>query len=270
MSNSPCRPTRNIATSLYLALMAAGGCGSEEAPRVSLPVKVDASQARQATTSDLGYTVRLTRARAALEDLQFTTGGEAHLALLDRVQRWFIPRAEAHPGHGAGGEVVGELRGQFLVDWLSDDAAMGIAVLVASHYRGANFGFRNASAGELPPGDPLAGHTFHLEGTASKDGRTVSFTALLDVDVTASLIGAPFDHQVSEGSSDVLGLRLLPADPTDGRDTLWNQVDFLALADAASATTVHIAAPQEAHNRLVRALRTHDHYDITHEGGHRE
>jgi hypothetical protein len=185
------------------------------------------------------------------------------------MQRWLIPMAHAHPGHGGGGEVVGELRGQFLVDWLSNDAAMGTAVLLASHYRGANFGFRNASAGELPSGDMLAGHTFHLEGTASKAGRTISFTALLDVDQTATLIGAPFDHEVAEGSNDVLGLRLLPTDPTDGQDTLWNQVDFFALEGAASGA-VHIGAPQEAHNVLVRAFRAHDHYDITHHRGDRE
>jgi hypothetical protein len=272
MSRSPHvspRPARWPAAEVCLAAVVLGGCGSQEAPRLLLPVTIDASQAAAAVTSDLGYSVTLTRARAALEDLQFTTGGETHLALLERVERWLLPVAQAHPGHGAGGEVVGELRGWFLVDWLRNDAAMGTATLVASRYRGANFGFRTATASELPASDPLIGHTFHLEGTASRDGRTIGFTALLDVDETAVLIGAPFDHQIAEGSTEALGLRLLPTDPTDARDTLWNQVDFFALAGAASAT-VQIAAPQEAHNVLVRAFRAHDHYDITPHQGNRQ
>lgn len=250
-----------------LTLVALAACASEEAPRVLLPVAIDAGEAAAPVTSDLGYTVTLTRARAAIEDLQFTTGGETHLTLLDRLHRWLVPIALAHPGHGSGGEVVGELRGLFVVDWLRDRAALGTAELVVSRYRGANFGFRKATTGELPAGDPLVGHTFHLEGTASKDGRTISFTALLDVDDSATLIGAPFDLQVDQASADVLGLRLLPRDPTAPQDTLWNQVDFFALAGAAASTA--IVSPQEAHNLLVRALRAHDHYDVTNHRGER-
>jgi hypothetical protein len=250
------------ALGLPLLLALAGGCSSQEAPRVSLPVAADASGTSLPTTTDLGYRVSLTRARAALRDLQFTVGGESHVALLERVQRWIVPAAQAHPGHAGGGEVVGELPGKLLVDWMSDGSAMGAAVMLAGTYQGANFGFRLAEAAELPPGDPLAGHTFAFEGTASKDGRSLPFSALVDVDPSATLIGAPFDHQVVAGRPETLGLRLLPGDPTDAGDTIWNQIDFQALP-GADAGAARIAAPHEAHNFLVRALRTHDHYDIT-------
>jgi hypothetical protein len=248
-----------MATLLALAT----ACSSEEAPRVSLPVAADASATNQPTATNLGYLVTLTRARAALRDLQFTVGGETHQALLQRVQRWILPVAHAHPGHAGGGEVVGELPGKLLVDWMSDGSAMGAAVMLAGKYQGANFGFRVAEAGELPAGDPLIGHTFVFEGAASKDGRSVPFTALVDVDPTATLIGAPFDHQVVAGQAETLGLRLLPRNPTDPDDTIWNQIDFFALP-GAEVGRARIAAPGEAHNFLVRALRTHDHYDVTH------
>jgi len=225
---------RSPVKNLVLALALATGCASEEAPRVSLPVAIDASAASRPARTDLGYTVTLTRARAALRDLQFTVGGEAHTALLDRLGRWLLPAAQAHPGHPAGGEVVGELPGPLLVDWLKSGAAMGTAVMVAARYQGANFGFRLAGGAELPAGDPLIGHTFAFEGTASKDGRKLPFSAVVDVDPAAFLIGAPFDHEVKAGSAETLMLRLLPSDPTDGADTIWNQIDFFTLPGADS------------------------------------
>ena len=75
------RPARAL-TLCLVAAAAACDDGSAEAPRLAHPMVVDASQAVAAVTSDLGYTVTITRARAALRDLEFTTGGEAHLAWL--------------------------------------------------------------------------------------------------------------------------------------------------------------------------------------------
>jgi hypothetical protein len=249
---------------LWLVPLLSTACSTEEAPRASMPVAIDASSASRPALTDLGYTVALSRARAALRDLQFTVGGETHTALLDRIGRWILPLAHAHPGHSAGGEVVGELPGPLLVDWLEDGAAMGTAVLIATRYQGANFGFRAATAAELPAGDPLVGHTFAFEGTASRDGRTVAFTALVDVDSEAVLVGAPFDDELAAGATGTLKLRLLPGDAADGAATIWNQIDFHALPGAAAGAAT-IRTPEEAHNRLVRALRIHDHYDVTHD-----
>jgi hypothetical protein len=251
-----------VVLGLVTVLALGAGCSSEEAPRITLPVAADASATSQPASTDLGYRVVLTRARAALHDLQFTVGGETHLAILQRLQRWIVPLAHAHPGHAGGGEVLGELPGKLLVDWMSDGAVMGSAVMLAAKYQGANFGFRRAEPGELPPGDSLAGHTFAFEGTASRGGRTLPFTALVDIDPTATVIGAPFDHEVVATRRETLGLRLLPGDPTGGGDTIWNQIDFHALPGADADIAV-IAAPHEAHNFLARALRSHDHYEVT-------
>jgi hypothetical protein len=177
-----------------------------------------------------------------------------------------VPVARAHPGHAGGGEVLGELPGRLLVEWLAPGAAMGVAVMLAGRYDGANFGFRAARAEELPAGDLLAEHTFALEGTASRDGRSVRFTALLDLDPTATVVGAPFQHEVVPGRTPRLGLRLLPAAPhADSTDasTIWNQIDFFSLP-GAQAGAASITAPDPAHNLLVRSLRSHAHYDVTH------
>ena len=88
-----------------------------EAPRVELPVVVDASQVVPVTT-DLGYEVELSSARIVMDDLLFTVAGEVHAASLWRpVSEFVVPTAYAHPGHYQGGEVSGELLGTFVVDW---------------------------------------------------------------------------------------------------------------------------------------------------------
>jgi hypothetical protein len=214
--------------------------------------------------SDLGYRVTLTRARAALRDLQFTTGGAAHAG---RWRRSFLALAPvrpayAHPGHAAGGEITGELPGPLLADWTATPpgAPLGTATLVAGRYTGANFRFRRATAAELAAGDPLVGHTFELAGSVVRDGRTVAFIALVDLDEDARLVGAPFAADIGPAAGPTLGLRFLPTDPTAPANTLWNGIDFFALA--GDAVELRIEPGQEAHNRLRRALQVHDHYDV--------
>jgi hypothetical protein len=246
--------------SLVVALITtAAGCESQEAPRVRLPVVVDASGVA-ATATDLGYTVILSRARTALRDLQFTTGGETHASLFRRIGAWLLPSAHAHPGHSAGGEVTGELAGPLVVDWLVEGGVVGQANLIVGRYEGLNFTFRRATATDVPAVDPLLGHTIHVEGTAAKDGRTVAFSAAVDLDEGTQLVGAPFEQQIEEGKTATLGLRLLTIDPADAKNTLWNGIDFFALA--AAGETVAIGPGEASHNQLRRVFQVHDHYDM--------
>lgn len=244
---------------LLVTLLAAATCDSQEAPRITVPVVVDTTAIAPALT-DLGYTVTLTRARMALRDLQFTTGGETHTSLLERAARWALPSAHAHPGHSAGGEITGELTGPLIVDWLNEGAPLGQASLIVGRYQGVNFTFRRAGATEVSADDPLAGHTHHAEGTASKEGRTITFSAVIDIDDGTRLVGARFAHEVKAGDVTMLGLRLSPVDPTDTNDTLWNGIDFFALA--GTQPVVAIRPGEGSHNQLRRAFQVHDHYDI--------
>lgn len=243
-------------------------CGSpEEAARVQLPVAVDASGIQKVTT-DSGYEVTLTSARLMVEDFEFTIAGEAHSSLWQRLSEFVLPTAYAHPGHYSGGDVTGELSGRYLIDWFGASATLGEATLLVGDYESANFSFARGTADDgLASNDPLLGHTAVLEGTASKGGQTVRFSVVIDAPEDRELIGAPFDFEVSEGSTAQLGFRLLPLDPYEN-DSLFDGVDFAAL-DADGDGTLSIGPSEkndssilDAYNQLRRTFLTHDHFDI--------
>lgn len=221
---------------LVIALFA--GCSSEEAPRLAVPLVVDASGLAPVTT-DRGDLVTVTRMRAALRDFRFTTGGQAH------AWRWLLPRAHAHPGHLTGGEVTGELAGPVVVDLADDGAAIGTAVLIPGDYRGAELTLRRP--------DAQASHTFEIEGSVAREGRVRPFTALVDLDEDIRLVGAPFQHRVAKDAQVVLGLRFLPV------GAMGTVFDGLAFEGDDPIT---IRAGTEAHNRLRRALQVHDRWEV--------
>ena len=248
-----------FAPRLALVLAAGLACAcspSQEAAGVELPVAVDGAALVDAPT-DLGYTIHLDVARIAARDLEFTIQGEMHAA--NRLWRLLIPRAFAHPGHYAGGAVTGALQGDFVLDWIAGDGAvLGRAELLVGAYQGCNFELRRAD--ELDPADPLAGHTAHFAGVASKAGVDTPFTAVLDLDPGAAVIGAPFDADIDAASDWTLGLQLRLRDDLDGA-ALFDAVDFAALA-AQDGDAVTIAPGDPAHNLVRRALQSHVFYQI--------
>lgn len=247
----------SLGTCLFIACVP-----SQEAARVRLPVVVDGA-ALADTATDLGYAVRLDVARIALQDLELTILGEMHArAARPRPFRpWdlLVPSAWAHPGHYAGGDVTGELPGEFVVDWIAGDgAALGEAELLVGAYHGVNFTFR--AADELPADDPLAGHTAHFAGVATLAGAEFAFTAVLDLDAGTRLIGAPFMLDVDESSAATLGLRLAARDDITGV-SLFDGVDFAAM-DADGDGAVQIVPGDDAHNVIRRALQSHVFYEL--------
>lgn len=231
----------------FLVLASACGGGSE-AVQVQLPVVSDARRIETFET-DVGYAITLTMARAAVRDLELTIEGEEHET---GATVW-------HPGHAAGGEVTGELRGDLVVDFLADGAALGTATLLTGPYEGANFTFRRAGAGDgLDAADPLLGHTFHVELVAERDGQMWTVTMALDLDDGARLEGAPFPHEVTEASTETLGLQLTPVDPFEG-STLLDGID-LAPLDGDGDGAIAIEPGQTAHNQIRRLLGAHDYY----------
>lgn len=235
-----------------LLLLPAACEGSREAERVERPVV--ATRTESVVTTDLGYTVTVTRLRAVVRDLRFTTGTEAHagsspLGLL-------VGTAWAHPGHGGGGETLGELPGQRVVDWLAGDAPLGLATLLPGRYGAFDFTFaRGGEADGLTADDPLRGNTFDIAGEAEKDGHRVAFTAAVALDEGADMVGAPFDAEVSAADATTIAVAFVLRDPFEN-DTVFDGIDFLASGEPA----VDITADTATHNRLRRVLRTHDHY----------
>jgi hypothetical protein len=252
-------------------------CAPSEAPRVELEVVVDGSGLRDATT-DLGWTIHFEQARLAIADLEFTTAGEVHAAREPGLGTWLIglvlPLAHAHPGHYQGGEIIGELPGEFVLDFIAGEGeSLGRATLIVGDYTAANFVFRRAASDELPAGDPLVGHTALLAGSASKDGQQVAFTLAIDSPLERELVGAPFEYTLAEQAQVELGVRLLDTDPIEG-DHLFDGIDFAALdaADGMLDASVTLVDPEreptqaqaldDAYNHIRRDFQTHDLFDV--------
>jgi hypothetical protein len=240
---------------------------AEEAPRVRLTVEVDSSGLVQVET-DLGYRVDVTQARVVVEDFAFTIAGEAHVKLWQRVSDALISVAHAHPGHFQGGEVTGEMPGRFVLDFAPGGSApLGTATLLAGRYESVNFTLAVAGAADgVAPDDSLTGHTALLTGVASKDDESVAFDVLLDSPEGRQLVGAPFDHVVTESSAEVLGIRFNVRDPLES-DTLFDGVDFAALdGDHDGSVLVEPTSPDDgtlgAYDLIHRRFQTHDHFDV--------
>lgn len=261
-----------VLPALAFSALTLSACGEpEETPRVELPVVVDSSGLAR-VANDLGYEITLTDARVMVENIVFTIAGEAHSASLwKRVSDVLVPSAFAHPGHFQGGDVTGELRGRFELNWLEDTTQqLGSATLLVGAYQSANFTFIRATEEDgLSSEDPLLGHTALLRGTAVLDGietKAIDFTVILDSPSDRELVGAPFDLTVRETTTEELGLRLLTLDPLEG-DTLFDGIDFTALdQDDGGEVTIKPSATDSslvhAYNLIRRNLQTHDHFDV--------
>lgn len=116
-----------------------------------LPVVLDHSGV-QTVTTDQGYVVELSGARVLVQDFAFAIAGEAHTAsVLERLWGYVVPHAHAHPGHYQGGDVTGELRGRFLLDWLPDAESVNMGKgLYQAHCAECHGEF--ASGGAVPGG----------------------------------------------------------------------------------------------------------------------
>lgn len=269
------RNARNVMTSQHSlttisAIMLAVACsGPEEPPTVELAVYADPS-AIDTVTNDVGYEVELTEARMVMDGLQFAIAGEAHaVSLWQKVANFLVPSANAHPGHYQGGEVTGQMRGRYLVDWLpGKKTKLGTATLIVGDYHSANFNFETATTtdDDLESDDELVGHTALLRGTATKQGASVAFTILIDSPEGRQLVGAPFDTAVGQDANLRLGLELATKDPLEG-NTLFDGLDFAALdTDADGQLVLQEAGADEAavdaYNNFRRTFQTHDHFAI--------
>lgn len=248
--------TRIVRSTLLLLVTACSP--SQEAARVELDVALD-DVALELTTNDFGWTVEVTEVRIAVTDVQFTILGEMH-GEIAWLPSWLLGRAWAHPGHYAGGDVTGEMVGNFVFDWLEEPGKpLGTAQMLTGVYHGVNFTFRAADAGDnLAADDPLLGHAAHIAGVASKDGEDVAFTAQLDIDAGAQLVGAPFDDEIAKAHQDTIFLQFFTQDHVDDV-SLFDGLDFAALDEDADGKLA-IAPGDGSHNVLRRTLQSHVHY----------
>lgn len=231
---------------------------SQESVHVQREVQLDGSKIAD-TTNDLGWTVTLSAVRLAVTDLQFTVLGEMHQSTTAWLPGWVIGRAWAHPGHYAGGDVTGELTGNFIFDWLGHDGErLGDADMLTGVYHGINFTFRHTDANDkLTSDDPLLGHTGYYAGVARKDGKEITFTIVADVNDGAQMVGAPFDWTLEEETRGTIKIQLYLTDPVENR-SMFDGLDFGALDDDGDGE-VSIVPGDTAHNIFVRVVQSHVH-----------
>ncbi len=257
-------PSLHSALAAMLLSVLPLGCAfdSEPAERTTARVVVDGAGVT-AIDTDLGYHVELERCRAAIDTLEFTTDGEMHASLLGPVWDLVVPDAFAHPGHAAGGEVVGELPGRHVFDWRDDGSLVGEAILLEAEYSGTNFSFTRARVEDgVTQDDPIVGHTFEIVGTATLDDESWRFSVLLDQDEGRRVVGLPLglDLRADDEEEVELGLELFTRDPVEG-DTLFDGIDF-ALLDEDGDHEVVIEPDTEAYNHLRRTTQAHDYYGV--------
>lgn len=249
-----------LAGLLPLALLVGCAFDSEPAERTPARIVVDA-EGVTAVDTDLAYHVELTRCRVAIDTIEFTTNGEMHASLLQRAWGLVVPDAFAHPGHYAGGEVVGELPGRHVLDWLDDRALIGEATLLDAQYNGANFSFTRAKVEDgVQPDDPIVGHTFEIAGTVTLEDETWELSVLLDQDDGRRVVGLPMDIHLGGDDEVELGIELFTRDPIEG-DTVFDGLDFALLDDDGDHVIV-IEADTDAYNLLRRSTQAHDYYGV--------
>lgn len=252
-----------ITITLLAAALFAGMCdpGGDEPASVSLPVVVDGDEI-VACVNDEGWTVEVSTFRLAVRDLEFTIEGEVHAGLSGTISELLIPTVWAHPGHLAGGEVTGELIGDFVLDLHADvEQSLGRADLLVGEYHGFNLSFRAAQESDgLDSNDPLLGHTAVIAGHATRGADTVDFTTILDVEDGAVMVGGTFNLDVTESTSSTLALRIHTIDPYEN-DTLFDGLDFLEIDDDHDGVAF-IVPGDEAHNVLAKTIVRHDHYSV--------
>lgn len=239
-----------------------------EAPRVTLPVELGADTVATPFITDQGYTVTLVRTQIVASNVTFTIADETHSAtLMHLMSHALIPSAHAHPGHGEGGEITGELLGTRVLDWFVPERPLGDATLIAGTYKSANFTFARASANTIGTNDALTGHTAVVSGIATRGASSVAFTFVIDSPEGRELTGIPFDATLEESAGGSLKLALEPIDPFEG-DTILDGVDFEAVdADGDGFVLIQPDDPEteDAYNIFRRTLQTHDHYILRHQ-----
>lgn len=279
---------RDATPSVAYGLLAAAltvACGeSSESERVASSVVVDASDIETVTT-DLGYEVEVSLVRVALRDFAFQAPPEgAATSWLERARDFLVPVAHAHPGHNEGGQTTGELAGHFVIDFSDDDARIGTAEFIVGRYESVEFVFERASEDEVSASDPLLGHTFQVEGTATKGDFSLDFRFLVDAPVGRVLEDALAEFEIEAAEEPTLAFQFATSEPYEGT-TLFDAIDFAMLEpDAASSgpslgiggsggiasseglvvidpeTTGDAAIT--AYQHLLRALGTHHYYSV--------
>ncbi len=230
-----------VSAALAAALAMAGCGGGSAAARVELPFATSA-EPLASVTNDRGFRVELAEVTLPLRDLHLTGRGEQHarvpLRTLERLGAWVLPTAHAHPGHEAGGDVLGERLGPFEARFGGGTAdPLGTVTVLEGSLRGGSFRFRG-DAPVIVKGEAVRG-----------DGSRLPLELEVSLPDGARVDGIPLMLDVTARTEGTLRLRLLPSS-TRGR-TLFDAIDFDNFDEAAARNAVARAVQDHAHFELV-------------------
>ncbi|WP_437808024.1 hypothetical protein [Sorangium sp. So ce1078] len=258
-----------LAAAGLLAAALAAGCGagggdSTAGKRLTLATEVAADAASvEPFTNALGWTITLSKAHLSVGPLYYFEGAPFTAlraapgrggapSLLDRLARWAVPEAHAHPGHYQAGEARGQMAQPASVDLLQGTTALADADAVSGVVRSARFTFGAPPVG--PFAAELDGHVVALEGRAEKgDAARVFRARALAADVVSDVTGEPavegcvFEEVHLDGPG-VVTLVVKPA--------VWlDQVDFEEVAEREDGAPADLEAESQARRGFVRGLK---------------
>lgn len=229
---------RWIVPILFSGVLACGGQGTT-GKRVVLHTKIATDLAADRSfVTGVGWRVQLDTAMIATGPLYyydgepaFTQADPAPRSLIRRLLDALSPvrEAYAHPGHYVAGNAKGEQLKPFSVDLMAGSAGLPDGDGVSGVFRSATFSFAAPTAG--PVASMLEGHVAVARGRATKDGKTVHFSAaaeLGDVEKTAKdgqVTGCVFKTTDVEADGSVL---------VTVKPKVWfNLVDFAELPEGS-------------------------------------
>lgn len=227
-----------------VALVLTAHCGDDTTGRSPVAFAAEAVGVHREGTTSLGWTVRIETATLRLGALRWYEGEPvAQLRLWERALGVRI--AHAHPGHYVPGGALADITTPVEIDLVRPaPTALGTARGVSGEARSARVELRPAAGGEP---------TLALTGTATRDGRTVRFTARPSLDLDIVGVAAP---GTLDATAATWSLRIDVA-------ALVDRVDFAMLpAPATPDEAVAFPADGQGQNALLRALRAAGTYRV--------
>ncbi len=198
-----------------------------------------------------GWQIELTQARTLVGPIYFYSG-EARASLFDGLFGASEAYACAAHSQFQSGQTLGETTLQFGVDLLGGDTMLvEDAVGVGGEVRSVELHVQNP--GQVDAGNAMAEQvpetTYAFEGTASKDGVTIPFSAAVTLpeDGTHQIVDSiPANMELDEGSQLRVKVML---------DRLFRDVDFGTLEPGEDGAAVAIEPGTQAYSSLVFSLR---------------
>jgi hypothetical protein len=240
--------TLKIYPSLALALLLTA-CGSNSTTgrtvRLRSEIVADAEIEREFETR-AGWTVRVSSAALSLGSLYYFDGEPAFVQRRERSLWRHLAElvgpsvAYAHPGHYLEGEAKGQMTQAAVVALSAEPTPLPDGNGITGLYRSGRFVFAESARSDAE----LAGAIARVEGSASKDGKTVYFmlsASLADAERNArggEVNGCVFEEAEVEGD----GLVTVSVKPS-----VWlSLVEFDELDSGTPETPTKVAAGESA------------------------